>query len=657
MTKILTNILRLFFPFIIVCSGFSQTILSGGDLSGTIKKSDSPYRVTGDIRIPKDSTLVIEAGVFLDFDSAKVVRIDGCLKAMGTDKNPITMTCSDSLLGWLGLMFVDTKGQDTSKINYTKIEYIGIPRSILQSPYFPDAKHSNGKRYTPSAILAYSSAPIRANYCKFRRNWRLNDADAADLEIINSEFYENLTEFGLFHNGNIGAIERSHYSCINNHYFDNYVGGWGIFNNLNVEDPGEIRDCVFENGWFPLDLATTKIKISNCIWESTRCVSLQLADGAAVTIDSCTFNGSYGPCNFGGHIWVSGSSEESVIKNCVFKNSDSFRGSVFVEGSPPTFINCQFTDNNQGIMHHLSASSLNLVNCIFNDNVKAVMGNKPMQIVNSMFINNNMDTVGSKAFLKDTAFLKSSSAIHSYGTNLKVYNSVFWNNKNYLGENINISVGTNLSSVDVFNSIIPEGKNSIYSPELEKPFTGTFSSCITTTPSIKDTANQDYHMEILCKDFPSGYNKGFTGPISMQYKGQNQSDILSILNRDLDENSRIHDDTTDIGPYEIQALGNRIDIVDSLKDQVICEGSSGEFWATANTIGLIYEWQTSTDGTDWKFYNNKSEPIRVANAAKLDSGTYYRIKWANSCGLRKTTNPAQLIVPTPKTLKIQADKD
>ncbi|MFT5723735.1 MAG: hypothetical protein ACI9JN_000852, partial [Bacteroidia bacterium] len=46
-----------------------------------------------------------------------------------------------------------------------------------------------------------------------------------------------------------------------------------------------------------------------------------------------------------------------------------------------------------------------------------------------------------------------------------------------------------------------------------------------------------------------------------------------------------------------------------------------------------------------------------ANAAKLDSGTYYRIKWANSCGLRKTTNPAQLIVPTPKTLKIQADKD
>lgn len=660
MHRFFKSLVPLFVYLLVICQSSivsGQTILSGGDLSGTITKDNSPYRVTGDIRIPKDSTLVIEAGVYLDFDSAKVVRIDGTLKALGTENNPITMTCSDSLLGWFGLLFINTTDQDTSFINYTKIEYIGIAGNLSNSPYFKVDEHPNWRYYNPTAVLAYTAGPIRVNNCKFRRNWRCTEAYQADLEIRNSEYYENLTEFGGYTNGHEGDIGQSHFSAVNNHYHDNWVGGWFVGDNINIEDPGEIRNCVFENGWFPLGIGSSKIQITGCKWNSIRCVAIQLADGSAITMDSCVFDGSYGPCNFGGHIWVNGSSSESTIKNCLFKNSDGFGGSIYIKGNPPTFINCSFTENIQGILHNNSALPLNIVNCVFSKNVKSIMGNKPMFILNSLFVNNTMDTVSSKFALKDTAFLRSSSAIHSYGTNLMVYNSIFWNNKNYLGENLNITVESNLSSVDVHNSIFPEGKNSIYSPTLEKPFTGTFSNCITSAPQLEDTASGNYRIKLPCSDFPSGFNKGYNGPISMQYKGKTYSDILSVLNTDLDGNSRIYDDTTDIGPYEIQALGNRIDIVDSLKDQVVCLGQNGSFWATANTVGLIYEWQTSDDGLDWKFFNNKSEPIVISNAAKSDSGKYFRIKWANSCGIRKTTSPAQLMVPTPKALEITSNKD
>lgn len=640
-------------PFI----GKAQTVLSGGDMSGTITKAQSPYRVTGDIRVPKDSTLTIEAGVYLDFDSAKLIRIDGAIQSLGTEINPVIMTCSDSLLGWLGLAFVDNKGQDTSWLYHTKIEYIGIPRSINQSPYFPDVKHSNGHRYVPSAILAWNASPIRMDGCKFRRNWNTTEADSADIEIINSEFYENVTEFGLYPNGYIGTIEQSHFSCISNHYHNNNIGGWGIFNNMEFENPGEIKNCVFENGWFPLNIGSTKTKIDSCTWRDIGCRAIQLGTGAAVIISDCIFDGAYGNCYSGGQIRVVGSSSETVIKNCTFKNSDSFRGAILVEDAPPTFINCKFMNNIQGIIHGDYFGTLNIIGCVFEGNVKSIMGNKPMLVLNSIFANNKMDTVGFKITPSDTAFLRSSSAIHSYGSNLKVYNSIFWNNENYLGEKLNITVESNLSSVDIYNSIFPEGKASIYSPTLDQVFTGTFQNCDSTIPNFIDTANGNFRMAVSCKDFPSGFNKGYTGPISMYYQGKTVNDILSVLNTDMDGNARIYDDTIDIGPYEIQALANRIDITDSLKDQTICEGKDGAFWAEANSIGLFYEWERKLPNEDWKFHNISPKPITISSAQKQDNGIQYRIKWSNTCGVKNTSREATLHVVEPIPLRVSTPKD
>ncbi len=634
---------------------FGQTMLSGGDMAGTIKKSGSPYRVTGDIRVPKDSTLIIEEGVYLDFDSAKVVRIDGCLKAMGTESNPITMTCSDSLLGWLGLMFVDNPDEDTSMLNYTKIEYIGIPRSILQSPYFPDAKHSTGNRYAPCAILAYNTAPIRVSNCWFRRNWRCTEAELADVEIHNSEYFENITEFGKYNNGNEGNIINSHYSCIGNYYRENNVGGWYVGDNLTLKDPGVIKDCLFKTGWIPLGLGNTKTDVINCIWEGTKCTALQLTGGTQSTIENCVFNGTYGDCIFGGDVRANGGASETTFLNCVFKNKSDYITSATFESSAALFQNCVFDNNIYGIYYDPGSSQGRLLNCFFVNNDESINAAKDVDIINCAFINN---TNRHKDKFNEAILDSVSGALRSTGGKFSVYNSVFWNNTDYFGRTNNMTIWGNQFNHRFYNSFFQGGSSSIHRYQyVSYAFTGTIQDCITTAPQLVDTGNGDYHVKVNCSGFPSGFNKGYQSPISMYYQGKTYTDILSVLNTDMDGNPRIYDDTTDIGPYEIQALANRIDVIDSISNQTLCEGSDGAIWGSANSVGLLHEWQTSDDGIDWKFYNNKAEPITISNAQKTDSGKYYRIKWANSCGLRKTSDDAQLSVVTPKDIELTTDSD
>ncbi len=45
----------------------SQTIIPSGFVSGLWAKSSSPYKIQGNISIPKDSILIIEPGTVIEF--------------------------------------------------------------------------------------------------------------------------------------------------------------------------------------------------------------------------------------------------------------------------------------------------------------------------------------------------------------------------------------------------------------------------------------------------------------------------------------------------------------------------------------------------------------------------------------------------------------
>ncbi len=79
-----------------------------GDVSGVWSKSNSPYIVTGNIRIPNGDTLIVEQGTGILFEDGKSMLIEGALIAQGTSSEHITFAPSNpspSTGIWVGLFF------------------------------------------------------------------------------------------------------------------------------------------------------------------------------------------------------------------------------------------------------------------------------------------------------------------------------------------------------------------------------------------------------------------------------------------------------------------------------------------------------------------------------------------------------------------------
>jgi len=109
--------------------GALGTIVAGGPVSGTWTKSESPYTVAGDIRVPKGRALTIEPGVTVKFAGhfSLTVGYRATLDATGTPTNPIVFTPMDTDEGWFGIRFVNSGDDDILK--HCTIQYAKKPRS------------------------------------------------------------------------------------------------------------------------------------------------------------------------------------------------------------------------------------------------------------------------------------------------------------------------------------------------------------------------------------------------------------------------------------------------------------------------------------------------------------------------------------------------
>jgi len=120
--------LVLIFCFLLVLTFqvFAQgTAIPPGSVSGTWTATGSPYNINGEIYIDTLNTLTIEPGVIVLFAGHYKFNIYGRLLAQGAEGDTIVFTAVDPVEGWHGLRFQDTNfnGQDSSKVEYCKIEY------------------------------------------------------------------------------------------------------------------------------------------------------------------------------------------------------------------------------------------------------------------------------------------------------------------------------------------------------------------------------------------------------------------------------------------------------------------------------------------------------------------------------------------------------
>lgn len=110
--------------------GVAGTIVAGPLVSGTWKKANSPYVVTGDLVIGRNKTLTIEPGVTVKFAGhfGLTVGYRGTLRAVGTAQERIVFTALDQSEGWFGIRLINSSSEDVLQfctLEYAKKPYTG----------------------------------------------------------------------------------------------------------------------------------------------------------------------------------------------------------------------------------------------------------------------------------------------------------------------------------------------------------------------------------------------------------------------------------------------------------------------------------------------------------------------------------------------------
>jgi len=151
--------MRLFISIILFIFIFniSQAIQVSGDVFGTWGAEDNPYEVIGDFHVPQCSTLVLEAGCFIDFQGYYKLEVDtgAVFRALGSESDSIVFTTSDTLIGWNGIRLY--AADSTSKIQYCIVEY-GRALEVNDFPY-----NHGGGFYIEDMDISITNCNIRYN--------------------------------------------------------------------------------------------------------------------------------------------------------------------------------------------------------------------------------------------------------------------------------------------------------------------------------------------------------------------------------------------------------------------------------------------------------------------------------------------------------------
>jgi len=204
------------------------TIL-GGELSGTLFKSKSPYYVTNSISISNGKILTIEAGTIIFFKANTGFYISGGIRAIGNKDQPILFEGVSEV--WDGihstnptdtLIFIHCGIQDVylpvgSQFKYGAIETRNANLTV-KNCYF----YYNYAQYGGALSLLYCNAEITNNIFYFNESLDYGGAilsQNSSNRIINNTFYKN---FCLNFGGAITIVDPIYEEIQNNIFFDNF---------------------------------------------------------------------------------------------------------------------------------------------------------------------------------------------------------------------------------------------------------------------------------------------------------------------------------------------------------------------------------------------------------------------------------------------------
>ena len=223
----------------------AQTVIKNGDyISGTWKKSGSPYIIEGEAIVEVGKTLKIKPGVVVKFKtggeqrdypesdfSMGFLRINGVLLAKGKKGSEITFTRKETYGNWGVIQIADRT--NSSVLSYCKIEHSMYIRSIV-----------SGDNAT-GAISCYKSSPTISN-CVITYSWSgINCKENSSPIVKNNTITEN--EYGIECNTNSSPkIENTIVWNNSNSFFFNGESAPSFSYSLIQENPAKFG--VEDNG-------------------------------------------------------------------------------------------------------------------------------------------------------------------------------------------------------------------------------------------------------------------------------------------------------------------------------------------------------------------------------------------------------------------------
>lgn len=208
----------------------AQTVLYDGPVSGKWSFNESPYIIRGSIYVEDQTSLEIEAGVQVIFQTSDPFMIYGQLTAKGNLTDSILFSTDRPERGWGGLRFEQKYNpNDTSVIKYCRFEYasaqgnwpyhaggaIGIKYtnsvSISNSLFQNNQAMQEGREPGAGGAIAIWLSDVRITNCVFR----YNKAQYGGAIFI-SKYSKAIVDNSLFHHNkasmNGGAIEVSDFA-------------------------------------------------------------------------------------------------------------------------------------------------------------------------------------------------------------------------------------------------------------------------------------------------------------------------------------------------------------------------------------------------------------------------------------------------------------
>lgn len=113
----------------------AETDVSGALETGRWTESESPYHVTGELRVPEGTTLTIESGVTISFDPGVAMVVRGTLEARGTSDKQVVFGRQNSGREWGGVACVGP----SARARFEHVEFTGASNPVVDRVRQPAA--------------------------------------------------------------------------------------------------------------------------------------------------------------------------------------------------------------------------------------------------------------------------------------------------------------------------------------------------------------------------------------------------------------------------------------------------------------------------------------------------------------------------------------